>query len=128
MKKAIIITTMFVAVLALGIAESVWGYRHFGTICEKLERACERLETAEEGVTDEEALTALREAGEEGRAPLLALVSNPNITEKVTEYAAQALVYAAEGQNADARSAALAAKRAAERLQKECFPSVFNIL
>ena len=120
MKKAIIITTVFVAVLALGIAESVWGYRHFGTICEKLERACERLEAAEEGVTDEEALTALREAGEEGRAPLLALVSNPNITEKVTEYAA--------GQNADARSAALAAKRAAERLQRECFPSVFNIL
>ena len=53
---------------------------------------------------------------------------NTNASEKVCEYAAQGLAYACAGQNADARSAVLGAKRAAERLKNEALPLPRNVL
>lgn len=128
MKKLAVITLLFALVLGAGIAESAWSRDYYSGVCDSLDKAYSALENAEEGSVSREAGIVLSDVITAFDDPLLAFVSNPNVTEKVSEYAAQALAFVRAGQNADARSAVLGAKRAAERLAREAVPLIANIL
>ncbi len=128
MKKLIVISLLLLAVVGVGIAESAWSARHYSEICLSLDRAYEALLRTEEGEVCAEAEEILAEVAEDRSDMLVLLVVNTNASEKVCEYAAQGLAYAGAGQNADARSAVLGAKRAAERLKNEALPLPRNVL
>lgn len=128
MRKLIVISAVFALALAACIAETVWCSAKYTGVCESLDRAYALLENTAEDEVCEEAVELLGETARLREDAVLGLTGNMNFVEKVSEYAAQAEEYAASGKNTDARAAALSARRAAERLSRECMPFISNIL
>ncbi len=128
MRKSVVISAVFALLLAACIAETVWCAARYTDVCGKLDTAYGLLAATEEDVVCDEAVRLLGEAAALREDAVLGITGNANSVERVSEYAAQAEEYALSGKNADARAAALAARRAAERLADECLPLVRNIL
>ena len=128
MRKLIVISAVFALALAACIAETMWCSAKYTGVCGSLDKAYELLENTAEDEVCEEAVELLGEAARLREDAVLGITGNMNFVEKVSEYAAQAEEYASSGKNSDARASALAARRAAERLARECMPFVANIL
>ena len=127
MKKLAVITILFIIVAGLGIAECVWCDKYYTEVCELLDEAHELLTETPEDSVCEDAGQILEHVMQSFASLAVGLLGNTNVTEKVSEFAAQALAYSRAGQNADACSAILGARRAAERLARESMPHLANI-
>lgn len=128
MRKLIVITLMLAAVVGLGIAETVWAADHYGDMCDELRTAYRILGETEEGEVSLEAADILASVAESRDDLVTGIAGNENLTERPSEFAAQALVYALEGQNTDARASVASALQAAERLRRGSVPRLGNIL
>ena len=130
MKKLAVISLLLVAVLAAGIAERQWETRYFVGLAERLENACSELEKSGENEVNDGALAEIGDAIKEWKSKeeILHVFVNSNVLSALYERMLQGYVYAAGGQNTDARTGLESAAYYARRLASDIQPFWHNIL